>query len=136
MRRKYAKWWNLDGLLPEQMDEIRQCVESGSPDDVALVAVDCDQKAEELADRFQDVSGEYLVSESGTQRLLLLRSHAWAMARDDSHDRVMGLIQVLEQTLQLAREADPARSGELQAQCAVLLSQYPEIQERFTRQQE
>lgn len=50
MRRKYAKWWNLDALLPEQMDEIRQCVESGSTDEVALVAVDCDQKAEEPAD--------------------------------------------------------------------------------------
>lgn len=135
MRRKYAKWWNLDALLPEQMDEIRQCVESGSPDEVALVAADCDQKAEELADRCQDVSGEYLVK-SGTRRLLLLRSHAWAMARDDSRDRMMGLIQVLEQTLQLAREADPARSGELQAQCADLLSQYPAIQERFTRPQE
>lgn len=126
MRRKYAKWWNLDALLPGQMDEIRQCVESGSPDEVALVAADCDQKPEELADRFQDVSGVFC-SCAPTPGL-------WP--RDDSRDRMIGLIQVLEQTLQLAGEADPARSGELQAQCADLLSQYPEIQERFTRPQE
>ncbi|POB09823.1 hypothetical protein [Sulfobacillus sp. hq2] len=131
MRRQSAKWWDLDAVTPEALDDIRQYVESGSSGDVALIALKCDQIADEVADRFQDVAGEYFTGLNDHRPVLLLRSHAWTMERAENHERMMGLIHVLEQAVQMACTADSEQGQQLAEQSADLLSAYPDLQERF-----
>lgn len=131
VRTEYAYWFTMSSATEDEIDIVRQKVESGHHDDVVLVTVSNETVAEKAVEQLQDVAGEYFISAHDDQRLLLLRSHAWYLKRSEAHDNMVALIGLLEEALELAKEIDPELTRELAQRGAQYLEQFPAMQKRF-----
>ncbi|HBQ95419.1 MAG: hypothetical protein M1493_13150 [Firmicutes bacterium] len=131
VRTEYATWLTMSSASDDEIDMLRQKIEAGQENDVVLVFVSNQEIAESAVERLQDVGGEYIVSAHDNQRLLLLRSHAWSLCRNEAHNHVRALIDLLEEALEVALDADPEIARELADKSAQHLEGYPAVQKRF-----
>ena len=131
VRTEYANWLTMSSASDDEIDMMRQKVEAAQENEVVLVFLPDPEMAENAVERLQDVGGEYLISAHDSQRLLLLRSHSWSLSRLQAQNHMRALIDLLEEALEVALDADPELARELAEKSAEHLEGVPAVQKRL-----